>query len=300
MRPPLAGLLLAGLVGLRGRIARVTHPDPILSAAQLAELEGVLLLDVRSKAAGALAYREGHLKGALHVDLDRDLSGPVTDPKRGGRHPLPDVATFCATLGRLGVSPDSDVVLYDDVGGSNAAARLWWMLRALGHRQVRVLDGGIATAKAAGFLVTAEPTIPTPVAPYPASKFEAPIASHSDVDMARQDPTRCVLDVRAAERFTGAHEPLDPIAGHIPGAVNLPLSENLDADGRFKSADELRAQYSALLAGRDPTRLIVHCGSGVTACHTLLALDRASMDGVSLYVGGWSEWCRNEWPISKG
>ncbi|HWN71221.1 MAG TPA: sulfurtransferase [Haliangium sp.] len=271
-----------------------------MSAAELAALEGILLLDVRSGAAGAQAYREGHLKGALHVDLDRDLAAPVTDPKHGGRHPLPDVATFCATLGRLGVSPDSDVVLYDDKGGSNAAARLWWMLRALGHGKVRVLDGGIAAAKAAGLPVTAEPAIPAPVAPYPATRFDAPVASHRDVDMARQDPTRCVLDVRAAERFAGVHEPLDPVAGHIPGAVNLPLSENLDADGRFKSADELRAQYSALLAGRDPTRLIVHCGSGVTACHTLLALDRAGMDGAALYVGSWSEWCRNEWPIGKG
>jgi thiosulfate/3-mercaptopyruvate sulfurtransferase len=277
----------------------VTHSDPIITAAELAKLEGVLLLDVRSGAAGARAYGEGHLKGALHVDLDRDLAAPVTDASRGGRHPLPDVATFCATLGRLGVSPDSDVVLYDDMGGANAAARLWWMLRALGHRKVRVLDGGFAAAKAAGLPVTAEPSVPTPVAPYPATEFDAPVATHSDVDMARQDPTRCVLDVRAAERFAGIHEPIDPVAGHIPGAVNLPLTQNLDASGHFKSAEELRAQYAALLAGRDSSRLIVHCGSGVTACHTLLALHRAGMDGAALYVGSWSEWCRNDWPVGK-
>ena len=278
----------------------MTHSDPIISAAELAGLEGVLLLDVRSGAAGARAYGEGHLEGALHVDLDRDLAAPVTDARHGGRHPLPDVATFCATLGRLGVSPDSDVVLYDDMGGANAAARLWWMLRALGHRKVRVLDGGFAAAKAAGLPVTAEPDVPTPVAPYPASKFDARVATHSDVDMARQDPTRCVLDVRAPERFAGIQEPIDPVAGHIPGAVNLPLKENLDANGRFKSADELRAQYSTLLAGRDPAGLIVYCGSGVTACHTLLALERAGMEGASLYVGSWSEWCRNDWPVGKG
>jgi thiosulfate/3-mercaptopyruvate sulfurtransferase len=289
-----------GLVEPRGRIAGVTHSDPIITAAELAGLEGVLLLDVRSGPAGAQAYHGCHLKGALHVDLDRDLAAPATDPRHGGRHPLPDVATFCATLGRLGVSPDSDVVLYDDMGGANAAARLWWMLRALGHRKVRVLDGGIAAAIAAGLPMTAGPGVPTPVAPYPATRFDAPVVTHSDVDRARQDPTCCVLDVRTAERFAGIREPIDPVAGHIPGAVNLPLSGNLDAEGHFKSADELRAQYSALLAGRDPTRLIVSCGSGVTACHTLLALHRAGMDGAALYVGSWSEWCRNDWPVGKG
>jgi len=273
--------------------------DPIIDVAtlsKLSELSDAVLFDARPGSAGAASYKEGHLAGAVHVDLEGDLSGPADAPAQGGRHPLPDVRTFCEKLGQWGVARDSEVVVYDDQGGANSAARFWWLLRALGHARVRVLDGGLAAAVEAGLPLVTSRTAPSPVAPYPASDFGSGLANHDDVDAARLNPERCVLDVRSAARFRGDEEPIDPIAGHIPGAINLPLQANLDEGGRFKSAVVLRAQYVALLDDRAPEALIVHCGSGVTACHSLLALERAGLGGARLYVGSWSEWCRNDWP----
>jgi thiosulfate/3-mercaptopyruvate sulfurtransferase len=232
------------------------------------------------------------LQGAVFVDLDRDLSGPQHDPAHGGRHPLPSVSAFAERLGQWGVTPESRVVLYDEQGGANAAARMWWMLRALGHRDVQVLDGGLQAALAAALPASSEPVARMPVAPYPASHWSLPLADIEQVEAARQDPKQLVLDVRSAVRYRGEQEPIDPIAGHIPGARNLPLTDNLGPDGRFKSAAALRTQYEQLLAGRSPRALVVHCGSGVTACHTLLGLARAGLDSASLYVGSWSEWSR--------
>jgi thiosulfate/3-mercaptopyruvate sulfurtransferase len=200
---------------------------------------------------------------------------------------------FAARLGAWGIRPESHVVAYDDQGGANAAARLWWMLRALGHTRVQVLDGGLSGALAAGATLSAEPARPSLAPPYPGAAWSWPTADIDAVEQARHAPERLVLDVRAAPRFRGEHEPIDPVAGHIPGAHNLPLSENLGPDGRFKSAAELRRLYGDLLQGRAPEQLIAHCGSGVTACHTLVALERAGLQGASLYVGSWSEWCRN-------
>lgn len=266
--------------------------DPILAPEQLAAYPDALLFDVRTGEHAARAYAASHLRFAVFVDLDRDLSGPQHDPAQGGRHPLPALATFAEQLGRWGVTPDSHVVLYDEQGGANAAARMWWMLRALGHRRVQVLDGGLEAALAAGVAASSEPVVRTPLPTYPATHWALPLADIEQVDLARSSAERVVLDVRSAARYRGEHEPIDPVAGHIPGALNLPLAANLAADGRFKSADALRAQYQQLLSGRSPAGLIVHCGSGVTACHTLLGLARAGLDGASLYVGSWSEWCR--------
>jgi thiosulfate/3-mercaptopyruvate sulfurtransferase len=185
------------------------------------------------------------------------------------------------------------VVVYDEQSGANAAARVWWMLRALGHDKVQVLDGGLAGAQASGLTPTSEASVATSGAPYPALAWQWPTADIERVEEARNDPRALVLDVRSRERYAGKSEPIDPIPGHIPGAANLPLTENLTPEGRFKPEDELKAQYERLLAARDPSQLIVHCGSGVTACHTLLALERAGLEGAALYVGSWSEWCRN-------
>jgi thiosulfate/3-mercaptopyruvate sulfurtransferase len=250
----------------------------------------VVLFDCRPDDA---KYRAGHVQGALHAHLDRDLASPAPEPARGGRHPLPDVLEFTARLGRWGVTPASHVVAYDDQNGANAASRLWWLLRALGHELVQVVDGGMAALQAAGFAVTSELPVPRGSAPYPASRWQRPLADIEEVERARTDADRRVIDVRAAFRYRGESEPIDPVAGHIPGAHNLPLTENLNTDGSWKSADALRAQYLAALAGVPASQAIVHCGSGVTACHTLLALERAGLAGAKLYVGSWSEWCRN-------
>lgn len=269
--------------------------DPVISPEEVKQLDRVQFFDVRTGPKARAAYAEGHLEGAIFADLDLDLAAPAPHPERGGRHPLPDVATFAAKLGAWGVTPATEIVTYDDQGGMNAAARLWWMLRALGHRKVRVLDGGLQAAVAAGLTLTSELPALTAAAPYPATAFEAPLADIEEVDHARQDGTRIVLDVRAAARYRGEQEPIDPIAGHIPGARNLPLTENLH-EGRFKTAQELRAQYAQLLDAVRPSEVIVHCGSGVTACHTLLSLERAGLSGAKLYVGSWGEWCRTDRP----
>ena len=271
----------------------------LLSASDLlARHASLRLLDVRP----AGDYAAGRLPGALHADPDRHLSRasePDHDPARGGRHPLPTVARFAAQLGDWGITPATEVVTYDASGGGNAAARLWWMLRALGHTRISVLDGGLPAALEAGFTLTAEPSSVAPMQPYPGERWLLPIADAEAVDALRRDPSRKLLDVRSAERWRGEAEPFDPVAGHIPGSLNLDWKDNLDGTGRFKSPEALRAQYQRLLDGTPPERLTVHCGSGVTACHTLLALELAGLTGAALYVGSWSEWCRSGRPMAK-
>lgn len=274
---------------------------PLLAPTVLASrLASVRLLDARQDPAD---FAAGHLPGALHVELDRHLStasDPGFDPAQGGRHPLPDPVRFAAQLGAWGIGPDTEVVVYDASGGGNAAARLWWMLRALGHGRVSVLDGGLAAALAAGLPLTTERTAPEPRPPYPAAAWAWPLASLEEVEARRRDPAFKVLDVRAPERYRGESETLDPVAGHIPGALNAWWEENLGPDGRFLDAATLRARYLALLADTPPGRLTVHCGSGVTACHTLLALEAAGLPGAALYVGSWSEWCRSGREMALG
>lgn len=263
--------------------------DPVISPRELAALPGVVLVDCRPD---SRAYAAGHVKGARHAQLERDLAAPGADPALGGRHPLPDMNAFAATLGRWGIAPSSHVVAYDDQGGANSAARFWWLLRAIGHRTVQVVDGGYAALREAGFAVTTDEPAPAAAPPYPYAGLVRGLADIDEVDRARTAPDRRLIDVRAAFRFRGESDPFDPIAGHIPGARNAPYADNLRGDGTFKSADELRSQLSAVLDGIAPEQTIVQCGSGVTACHTLLALERAGLDGAKLYVGSWSEWCR--------
>lgn len=267
---------------------------PLISPDALAaRLSSVRLLDARQDPGD---FAAGHLPGALHADLNRHLStasDPGFDPARGGRHPLPDPARFAAQLGDWGIGPDTPVVAYDASGGGNAAARLWWMLRALGHGPAYVLDGGLPAALAAGLPLT---TGVSPVAarpPYPAGGWSRPLASLEDVARRRRDPAFKVLDVRAPERYRGESETLDPVAGHIPGVLNAYWMDNLGPDGRFREPGALRRDFLDLLDGTPVDRLTVHCGSGVTACHTLLALEHAGLDGAALYVGSWSEWCRS-------
>jgi thiosulfate/3-mercaptopyruvate sulfurtransferase len=265
--------------------------DPIISASELRSSKAIVLFDCRVGPDARARYEAGHLPEAIFADLDSDLSQKQANPAQGGRHPLPPVETFAARLGSWGVTPASHVVIYDEQGGANAAARLWWMLRSVGHERVQVLDGGLAQALAEGFVLTSAPSTPRAAPPYPAVKYQLPTVDIDHVAQARLRQDTRVLDVRAAVRFRGEQETFDPVAGHIPFAVNVPLSENLE-NGRFKSAEALRALYEPL-HGEASHELIVHCGSGVTACHTLLALERAGLPGGKLYVGSWSEWCRD-------
>lgn len=274
---------------------------PLIAAPDLRHrLAAIRLLDARPDGA---AYASGHLPGALHADLNRHLStasDPDHDPARGGRHSLPPLGRFAAQLGAWGIGPDTEVVVYDASGGGNAAARLWWMLRALGHGRAAVLDGGLQAALEAGMELTAEVPAIAPAPPYPVDRWCLPQVDVDAVEALRRDPSRRLLDVRSSERWRGENETLDPVAGHIPGSLNLYWADNLGPDGRFKTPEALRAQYDGLLAGTSPDRLAVHCGSGVTACHTLLALEVAGLPGAALYVGSWSEWCRSGREQARG
>ena len=269
---------------------------PLIDAAALAQRLGDgrtvpidCRFDLARPAAGRDAYRAGHVPGARYASLDADLSAPVT--AGSGRHPLPDPRRFAAWLAGVGVDEDSGVVAYDDAGGAYAA-RLWWLLRWIGHERVAVLDGGYAAWIAAGGAVeTGEPAPPTPM---PATLRARPDpTAHlttAEVERALADPRRVLVDARAPERFAGAVEPLDRIAGHVPGARNHPFARNLGPDGRFLGATELRRRWVDFLRGASPTAMISMCGSGVTACHNLLALEIAGLRGAKLYAGSYSEW----------
>ena len=264
----------------------IIHPTTLV-----AQHQNIILIDARP---GLQAYTQEHLKGALHIDLDTELSEIGEDAAEGGRHPLPSPSKFAQLLGNLGIGPDSHVVVYDAMGGANAASRFWWMLRALGHQNIQVLDGGYKAALAAGFPTSTEIEKAKTAAPYPVQTWQLPLVDMKTVDTLRLDNTYLVIDVRAKERYDGISEPIDLIAGHIPGAINVPLTENLAEDGLFRSPELLKAQYLQLLDGRQTENVVVHCGSGVTACHTLLAFAYAGLEIPKLYVGSWSEWSRND------
>jgi len=240
--------------------------------------------DLADVAAGERAYAQEHLPGAIHAHLDRDLSTAKTG--RNGRHPLPARADWAATLARLGVTPARAVVVYDAQGGMYAA-RAWWMLLWAGHRDVRVLDGGLQAWKAAGGAVEAGVVSPVAApAPYPLGDS---LVASVDADTLQRSLGRVtVLDARAGERYRGEVEPLDARAGHIPGARNRFFKDNLDASGRFRPAAELRAAFESF--GVAPAAVVHQCGSGVTACHNLLAMEAAGLPGSVLYPGSWSEW----------
>lgn len=278
-----------------------TMPSPLISAEDLRDrLGNIVLVDARPDSA---VYAAGHLVGAFHADLERDLSTaghPGHDPERGGRHPLPSAAEFARRARQWGIRLEREVVVYDAASGANAAARLWWMLRSIGHDRVQVLDGGLQAALAAG--LSTESVLPELAPPEAVGEhsWTLPTANADLVETRRRSADWTLLDVRSSERFAGDNEPIDPVAGHIPGAVNLPFAHNLHPDGHFKSPLELRHLYDGLLKNSDCNHLIVMCGSGVTACHTLLALEHAGLSGAALYVGSWSEWCRGNYERSIG
>jgi thiosulfate/3-mercaptopyruvate sulfurtransferase len=263
-------------------------------------LGSCIVIDARSGPDAYQRFASNHLVGALHVDVDRDLSQKPYDPAYGGRHPLPDLEEFTRFLGNLGITPSSHVIVYDDKHGANAAARFWWMLRALGHDKVQVVNGGLDAIIRHRLPMSSDIPNPTGAPPYPANAWRRPTVGIHDVMNALKDGSRTVIDVREGYRFRGESEPIDLIAGHIPGAINVPYLDNLSEDGTFRSAEELASQFKNLLGKRNASDIIVHCGSGVTACHTLLAMEHAGLKGASLYVGSWSEWSRRDLPVGTG
>ena len=267
-------------------IKPIIQPEELVDLAKASE---IVIID----AGNIVSYAMQHLKDAMHADLNADLAAVPDNPANGGRHPLPDTAVFGDVLGRLGITPQSHVVVYDDKNGALSAARFWWMLRAAGHEKVQVLNGGVTAAAKAGFPLSDLVGIPIPSEHYVFNEWKLPMAFIDEVEAAAMNDNRIVIDVRAAARYRGETEPLDPVAGHIPGAVNIPYESNLDAEGFFLGPEELESKYKIALEGINPQDAIVHCGSGVTACHTLLAMDYAGFPMPKLYVGSWSEWCGN-------
>ncbi|MCZ4242780.1 sulfurtransferase [Pedobacter punctiformis] len=266
--------------------------SPIISPEDLILLnpENYILID--ASAGSKARYDESHLNGALFADVNNDLAN-VTDFAVGGRHPLPTFEQFGITIGKFGITKDSHVIVYDDKNGGNAAARLWWMLKSIGHEKVQVINGGFDAAIKAGFKLSAKVETPKSVGPYPIRAWNLPLADINEVEAVSKTKDHIVIDVRDANRFAGLTEPIDLIAGHIPGATNIPFTENLDASGAFLKPEVLKQKYTLALANIKPENVIVHCGSGITACHTLLAMDYAGLQIPKLYVGSWSEWSRN-------
>jgi thiosulfate/3-mercaptopyruvate sulfurtransferase len=279
----------------------LSHRPLIAADALLAALASpaapVLLdcsFDLADPTAGERAFGEGHLPGARYVHLERDLSGAKSG--RNGRHPLPDRAAFAERVGRWGIGPTTEVVVYDAQGGA-FAVRAWWLLRWLGHEAVSLLDGGRpAFVAAGGALVDAPPAV-TPRPPYPSRPPAMPTVDAPTLLATLGQAT--VLDARAGERHRGEVEPLDPVAGHIPGARHRSFQDNLMPGGRFKAAERLRTEFAAL--GVAPAEVVHHCGSGVTACHNLFAMELAGLAGSRLYPGSWSEWCADPArPVARG
>ena len=267
----------------------------LIQANQLATLmqqTAVVLLDCRhdlaNPHAGAAVYALAHIPGAQYVNLETDLSAAKTG--RNGRHPLPSREQFAETVAGWGVDANTQVIAYDAQGGM-FAARLWWMLRWCGHAAVAVLDGGLPAWQAAGYALTTElPSIQRAPFVLRPSLLESVVVEQVVANLVAT-PARLLVDARSPDRYRGENETLDPVGGHIPGAVNRFFKDNLQADGRFKSPDVLRAEWQTILQGRAPQQSIMQCGSGVTACHHILALESAGLPGAALYAGSWSEWC---------
>lgn len=281
---------LATLIDVAGLAARLDDPDCAVLDCRF---------DLTRPAWGREAWAAGHVPGALHCDVDHDLAaavGPST-----GRHPLPSPEAFAARAGAWGIDERVQVVVYDQ-GNGIYAARAWWLFRWLGHRAVAVLDGGFAAWTAA-----AQP-VSTAAGSRTARRFVAHVDRGATVDTdflatRLQDAAAGLrlVDARSADRFAGQNETIDPIAGHVPGAVNHPFARNVDASGRLRPADELRTQWLQTLGGAAPTALVAMCGSGITACHNLLALEHAGLGGGRLYPGSWSEWIRDpSRPVATG
>ncbi|MEH6473956.1 MAG: sulfurtransferase [Halopseudomonas sp.] len=250
--------------------------------------------------AGLEQYQQGHIPTAVYAHLDHDLSSPIIP--QSGRHPLPDPQRLAKRLGEWGIAADTQVVVYDDMAGA-MAARAWWLLRWLGHERVALLDGGLSAWIAAAGAISSQSESPACCGEYPLKLHSDWLLNSAEVaaNLAAEPPGFCLVDARNVERFVGEQEPIDPVAGHVPAALNRPLSDNLTPTNSFKSPDQLRGEWLALLGASAADDAVMMCGSGVTACHNLLAMEIAGLKGGRLYAGSWSEWIRDpQRPIATG
>lgn len=277
--------------------------SPIIEVNELLKIyknPDVMIFDVSNNKNAKANYETEHLEGAFFVDLNSQLADIKTDFSDGGRHPLPEIGNFAKTLTDFGISNDKHIIIYDDKNGSNASARFWWMLKSIGHEKVQVLNGGLKTAKELHFPLSSKTeNIKRTSEPYQFDQWNLPIIEIDEVENVSQNPNYLVVDVRDKERYDGITEPIDLIAGHIPGAINVPFTENIDQNGLFLKPNELKNKYETIFGDISNENIIVHCGSGVTACHTLLAMTYAEMKTPKLYVGSWSEWSRKNKQIEK-
>lgn len=274
---------------------------PIINAEDLAKLnrENLVIVDAGSGDSAYEKYVEEHIDGALYVDINNDLAQIPKDAKNGGRHPLPNLEKFAEILHRLGITQDSHVIVYDDKNASIAGARFWWMLRAAGIEKVQVLNGGIQMAKEKGLPLNSKIVEPKSVEKFSLKEWKLPQVDIDFIERNSENPDFLVIDVREKDRYDGKTEPIDEVAGHIPGAINIPFKENLNDDGTFKSPEILHEKYAKILKDIPSGKIAIHCGSGITACHTLLALDYAGFKIPNLYIGSWSEWSRNNKTVAK-
>jgi thiosulfate/3-mercaptopyruvate sulfurtransferase len=275
--------------------------SPIIQVAELLKIypaKNLVLLDASGGKNARANYESKHLDGAIFVDVDKQLAEIKDDFSNGGRHPLPAIENFTETLFKLGISSKNHVVIYDDVNGSNAAARFWWMLKSVGHDKVQVLNGGLQEAEKMDFPTNSKIETPPVTERYKIESWKLPLIDIAEVEKISQNKNYLVIDVRSIERYNGEKEPIDLIAGHIPGAINVPFTANMDENGLFLLPGELKITYQTIFDGRDTEKIIVHCGSGITACHTILAIAYAGLQIPTLYVGSWSEWSRNNKTIA--
>jgi thiosulfate/3-mercaptopyruvate sulfurtransferase len=277
--------------------------SPVIEVEELLKIyknSDVMIFDASSGKNAKANYEKSHIEGSFFVDLNSQLAEVKNDLSNGGRHPLPPIETFANNLTELGISADKHIIIYDDKNGSNAAARFWWMLKSIGHEKVQVLNGGLDSAIQKQVPMNSNyEIIERSSDPYQIDNWKLPTININELESVVQNPNYLVVDVRDKERFEGKNEPIDLIAGHIPGAINIPFIRNIDPMGLFIKPAELRNMYTNLFGEIKSENIIVHCGSGVTACHTLLALDYAEMEAPKLYVGSWSEWSRNNKTIEK-
>lgn len=274
---------------------------PLLNPKELSKIsdkKGLIIFDARAGKDAHQHYLEKHIKRARFLDLEKDLAEVPENAAFGGRHPLPDIENFRKTLENSGVSENSHLVVYDDKNGANAAARLWWMLKSFGLENVQILEGGFLAAEKENLELSSGKEEYEKGSLEARAHWKFPISKIQDVENELKENRATVIDVRDAYRYRGESEPIDLVAGHIPGAINIPYSENLDENGNFLNPEILKEKYADLLREK-PEKLIIHCGSGVTACHTILALVSAGFEIPNLYVGSWSEWSRSEKPIAK-
>lgn len=270
--------------------------SPIIQISELIQLlksENLVIVDASNGKNAKSNYDSNHLEGAIFVDLNTQLAEIKDDLSIGGRHPLPTIENFAKTLSNLGISEKSHVVIYDDKNGSNAAARFWWMLKSIGHEKVQVLNGGMQEAVKNNFPISSKLEISNKTDLYKHDNWKLKTAEIEEVENVLHSKNHIIIDVRDVERYKGITEPIDLIAGHIPGAINVPFTENLDENGLFLDSKFLKQKYEKEFGNVKSENIILHCGSGVTACHSLLAIAFAGLEIPKLYIGSWSEWSRN-------